>query len=208
VIYDPELTMTLPVDIAITSGINAIAHAAEGLYARDGNPVTNLMAEEGIRALAAGLRSLRADPNAIEARSQALYGAWLAGTVLGSVGMAFHHKLCHTLGGTFGLPHAATHTVVLPHALAFNAEAAPEAMLRIARALGASDAAQGAFDLAYDNGAPTSLRALGMDEHDLDRAADIAGANPYWNPRPVDRRALEEVLRNAFDGVRPPASRR
>ncbi|MFL6694112.1 MAG: maleylacetate reductase, partial [Ramlibacter sp.] len=136
VIYDPELTLTLPVALSVTSGINAIAHAAEGLYAVDGNPVMDLMAAEGIAALGRALPAIRVDPGDIAARSDALYGAWLCGTVLGNVGMALHHKLCHTLGGTFNLPHAQTHTIVLPHALAYNALAAPRAMERIAGALG------------------------------------------------------------------------
>ena len=205
VIYDVQLTLTLPVELSITSGINAIAHAAEGLYARDGNPVTSLMAEEAIRALASGLPGIRRDPLDPASRGLALYGAWLAGSVLGSVGMALHHKLCHALGGTFNLAHAQTHTVVLPHALAYNASAAPDAMRRIARALGASDAAQAVFDLAQSNGAEVALKALGMAEHDLDRAADIASANAYWDPRPVDRGAIRRLLQDAFEGVRPQA---
>ena len=154
VIYDPELTLSLPVGMSVTSGINAIAHSAEGLYSADGNPVMDLMAEEGIAALARALPAIRANAKDIDARSQALYGAWLCGTVLGNVGMALHHKLCHTLGGSFNLPHAETHTIVLPHALAYNAAAAPEAMRRIARALGGASAARAVFDLARDNGGP------------------------------------------------------
>jgi maleylacetate reductase len=203
VIYDPELTLTLPVELSIVSGINAIAHAAEGLYARDTNPVMSLIAEEGIRAMAQGLRGVFKQTNQTEARSQALYGAWLCGTVLGGVGMALHHKLCHTLGGTFNLPHAQTHTVILPHVLAYNAGAAPLAMCQIAKALGARDAATGAYELALSNGAPVALRDIGMSSSDLDRAADIACANPYWNPRPVERAALRALLQDAFDGVPP-----
>ncbi|MDE1948227.1 MAG: maleylacetate reductase, partial [Burkholderiales bacterium] len=135
VIYDPQLTLGLPYALTVTSAINAIAHAAEGLYAADGNPVTALMAEEGIRARAAALAPLQADAQDLAARADALYGAWLCGTVLGSVAMGLHHKLCHTLGGSFNLPHAEVHTVILPHALAYNAPAAPQAMARIARAL-------------------------------------------------------------------------
>jgi alcohol dehydrogenase class IV len=205
VIYDPELTFTLPLRLSVTSGINAIAHAAEGLYAQDHNPVTDLMAEEGIRALAAGIRRLTADLHDAEARSDCLYGAWLCGSVLGRVGMALHHKLCHTLGGSFDLPHADTHTVVLPHALAYNAPAAPEAMRRIARALGAGDAAQALFELARDSGAPVSLRTLGMKEGDLDRAADLAATNAYWNPRPLERGALRALLQHAWEGNAPRA---
>lgn len=209
VLYDPDLTLSLPVGLSITSGMNAIAHAAEGLYARDGNPVMDLMAEEGIRALASSFSRIRTNPPDVEARADALYGAWLCGTVLGNVGMALHHKLCHTLGGSFGLPHAEVHTVVLPQALAFNAPAAPHAMQRISRALAAphpEDAPAAVFDLARDNGAPVALRDIGMKASDLDRAADIAVQNPYWNPRPIgadQRTEIRELLQRAYDGTRP-----
>jgi maleylacetate reductase len=209
VIYDANLTLTLPVALSITSGMNAIAHAAEGLYARDGNPVMEIMAEEGIRALANSLPVIRVDSLNLEARAEALYGAWLCGTVLGNVGMALHHKLCHTLGGSFNLPHAEVHTVILPQAIAFNAAAAPKAMSRIVRALGlppSASAASGLFDLACKNGAPISLKEIGMKQSDLNRAADIAVSNPYWNPRPVaqaDRADIRELLQRAFEGIRP-----
>jgi maleylacetate reductase len=205
VLYDPDLSMGLPVGMSIVSGINAIAHAAEGLYARDGNPVMALMAEEGIRAMAAGLRGVKQNPGDLAARSDCLYGAWLCGTVLGHVGMALHHKLCHTLGGSFNLPHAETHTIVLPHALAYNRSAAPAAMQGIARALGSADAADGVFVLATALGAPTALRDIGMAESDLDRACDIALSNPYWNPRTIERAGLRQLLQNAWAG-RPPAA--
>jgi len=203
VIYDPELTLSLPAALSVTSGINAIAHAAEGLYAQDANPITGLMAEEGIRALGAGIGRVVSRLDDLDARADCLYGAWLCGAVLGSVGMALHHKLCHTLGGTFNLPHAETHTIVLPHALAYNREAAPLAMQRIARALGVSDAAQGVFDLARDNGAPTALKDIGLKESDIGIALDIALKNPYWNPRPLERAALRALLEAAYEGRRP-----
>lgn len=203
VIYDPELSLTLPLATTVTSAINAIAHAAEGLYAPDGNPIVALMAEEGIRASAAALAPLRRDPRDVAARGDALYGAWLCGTVLGSVTMGLHHKLCHTLGGSFNLPHAETHTVVLPHALAYNAAAAPEAMTRIAKALGAADAPLAVQRLARDHGAPTSLAAIGMQAADLDRAAELATQTPYPNPRPLERATLRALLQRAFDGAEP-----
>jgi alcohol dehydrogenase class IV len=149
------------------------------------------------------LPALRAHPRDLEARSQALYGAWLCGTVLGNVGMALHHKLCHTLGGTFNLPHAEVHTVILPHAIAYNASAASVAMTRIARALETSTAAHGLYDLARTQGAPYALRDIGMRAEDLDRAADIAVANPYWNPRPIERGLIRDLLQRAYDGARP-----
>jgi maleylacetate reductase len=203
VIYDPELTLTLPVGLSITSGMNAIAHAAEGLYAKDGNPVMDLMAEEGIRAMAAAIPALKSNARDLDARTRALYGAWLCGIVLGNVGMALHHKLCHTLGGSFNLPHAEVHTVVLPHAIAYNAAAVPQAMQRLSRSLQNAEPAAALFDLAQANGAPTSLRGLGMTSNMLDRAADIAVENPYWNPRPIERGAIRELLERAWRGARP-----
>jgi maleylacetate reductase len=203
VLYDPTLTLTLPANISGPSGINAIAHCVEGLYAQDANPIMTLLAAEGIRALARSLPVVVSEPNNLEARSDALYGAWLAGTVLGNVGMAIHHKLCHTLGGTFNLPHAETHTVVLPHAIAFNREAASQAVRIAAEALGASDAAQGVFDLAARIGAPLALKDIGMPADGLDRAAKLATENPYYNPRPVEYAGVRELLENAYNGRRP-----
>lgn len=203
VIYDVDLTLGLPVGMSGTSGINAIAHAVEALYAQDRNPVISLMAEEGIAALARSLPVIARNPKDAEARSDALYGAWLCGACLGSVGMSLHHKLCHTLGGSFDLPHAETHTIVLPHAVAYNAEAAPEAMARIARALGSRDAAAGLHELARATGAPLALRDIGLQEADIDKATEIATRNPYWNPREIESEGIRHLLRNAYAGHRP-----
>jgi maleylacetate reductase len=203
VIYDPALTVGLPVGLSVTSGMNAIAHAVEGLYAQDSNPVMSLMAEEGIRALAQGLPRVVSKPEDLDARADCLYGAWLCGAVLGAVGMALHHKLCHVLGGTWNLPHAETHTVVLPHAAAYNAPAVPEAMRRVGRALEAPDAAQGLYDLARSLGAPVALEAIGMPAGELDRAAELATTSPYWNPRPIERAAIRRLLDDAWFGRRP-----
>jgi maleylacetate reductase len=203
VIYDPDLTMTLPLGMSLVSGMNAIAHAAEGLYAQDGNPVMSLMGQEGIRALAVGMPQLVEAPDNKEARASCLYGAWLCGTVLGNVGMSLHHKLCHTLGGTFNLPHAETHTIVLPHALAYNSPNAPEAMQQIANAIKASDGPDGLHRIATKLGMPTALRDLGMKETDLDRACEIALSNPYWNPRPIEAVPLRALLQRAWEGAEP-----
>ncbi len=210
VIYDPVLTLGLPLGVSVTSAFNAIAHAAEGLYAPDTNPIVALMAEEGVRACAAALGALQADPRNLEARSDALYGAWLCGTVLGATTMGLHHKLCHTLGGSFNLPHAQVHTVMLPHALAYNAHAAPAAMARLARALGVEDRAdplsapRELHALAHRCAAPTSLRAIGMPADALDRAAGLALQAAYPNPRPLESAALRALLQRAFEGA-PPA---
>jgi alcohol dehydrogenase class IV len=203
VIYDPSLTLGLPPRIAGTSGINALAHCVEALYAPDTNPIVELMAEEGIRALAASLPSVVHSPGDIDARARALYGAWLAGTALGAATLGLHHKLCHTLGGSFNLPHAEVHTVILPHAAAYNASAAPAALARAARALGAADAPGAIFDLAVTLDAPSALREIGMRAADLDAAADLATRNPYANPAPVTRAGVRRLLDDAFYGRRP-----
>jgi alcohol dehydrogenase class IV len=204
VIYDPMLTLRLPVELSVTSGFNAIAHAVEALYAQDSNPISSLMAEEGIRALAQGLPRVVAAPGDVAARSDCLYGAWLCGAVLGGVGMALHHKLCHVLGGTWNLPHAETHTVILPHAIAYNYAAAPEAMKRIERAMGSAHAARGVYDLMKQLGAPLALKDIGMRETELDRAAELAVAAPYFNPRAPDRASIRGLLEAAFQGRPPP----
>jgi maleylacetate reductase len=202
-LYDPELTLSLPPALSGTSGINAIAHCVESLYSDKANPLISLMAEEGIRALGQSLPRIVREPADLEARSDALYGAWLSGITLGSVGMALHHKLCHTLGGTFNLPHAQTHTIVLPHAMAYNAQAAPEAMSRVARALGAKDAVRAMVDLIAAIGAPTALKDIGMPEEGIERAVELATTNPYYNPAPVKQDALRRLLRNAYEGREP-----
>jgi maleylacetate reductase len=183
--------------------MNAIAHCMEALYSQDANPIISMLAEEGIRALASSLPRIVTDHRDQEARAQALYGAWLGGMSLGAVGMALHHKLCHTLGGTFNLPHAETHTVVLPHVAAYNQQAAPEAMERVAKALGSRRAAVGLYDLAVTLGAPLSLSEIGLKCEDLDNAAEIAARDPYYNPRPVTLEGIRGLLANAFEGNRP-----
>jgi alcohol dehydrogenase class IV len=204
VVYDPELTLTLPPAIAGPSGLNAIAHCVEALYAETPDPIIELMAEEGIRALARSLPAVVERPADLAARGEALYGAWLAGSALGAVGMALHHKLCHTLGGSFNLPHAETHAVVLPYVVAFNHEAAPAAMWRVSRALGGTaDPAGALWDLGRRVGAPAALAELGLAASDLDRAAGLATANPYYNPRPVSRDGVRALLQAAFEGARP-----
>ncbi len=203
VIYDPELTLTLPGFISGPSGMNAIAHSVEALYAENANPIVSMMAEDSIRALGEALPKVMADGNDLEARSEALYGAWLAGACLGSVGMAIHHKICHTLGGSFDLPHADVHCLLIAYSTAYNRDAAPEAMARIAQALGAEDAPSGLYDLLQSVGRVKSLADLGMTAQGLDKAADLAVQNPYFNPRPVTRDGVRDMLQAAFEGRRP-----
>ena len=202
VIYDVALTLTLPHALSGTSGINAIAHAVEALYARDRNPVISLLALDGIARLARALPSIVDDPTDRAARADALQGAWLCGLCLGAVGMALHHKLCHTLGGGWGLPHAETHTAVLPHALAYNAPAIPETIERLATVLG-PDPARALYDLAARVGAARGLGALGLPADAVELVADAALANPYWNPRPLEWDPITRLLRDAHAGTPP-----
>ena len=183
--------------------MNAIAHAVEALYAEDANPVISLMAEESIRAIAEALPGLLADGKDMAAREKALYGAWLAGTCLGSVGMAIHHKICHTLGGSFDLNHADVHCLMIPYSTAYNREAAPEAMAAISRALGGKDPVVGLYELMRAVGRKASLAEMGLGPAEIERAADIAVQNPYYNPRPVTREGVLEMLQAALEGRQP-----
>jgi alcohol dehydrogenase class IV len=147
------------------------------------------------------MRQVHADPADLAGRSSCLYGAYLAALSFASAGSGLHHKICHVLGGTWDLPHAQTHAVVLPHVLAFNAPAAPAAASRIAAALGGRDAVEALLDLEDELEAPTSLRELGMPEDALAQAAAlVAEAAPGDNPRPVDPRSAEALLRGAWTG--------
>ena len=204
VIYDPELTCELPVGMSVSSGLNAMAHAVEALYAQDRNPISSMMAVEGIRALKEALLKIVDAPDDLEARGTALYGAWLCGTVLGAVGMAFHHKICHTLGGSFDLPHAETHAILLPHTAAYNQTVAKH-VLAPATALFGGDLGRGLFELSRRLAAPQKLTDIGFDYSMINRASDIAMQNAYWNPRKVTHEGIIEVLTNATDG-NPPCS--
>ncbi|MGW2934043.1 maleylacetate reductase and hydroxyquinol 1,2-dioxygenase domain-containing protein [Streptomyces sp. NPDC001156] len=203
VVYDVNFSSTLPLGLSVTSGVNALAHAVEALYSAEANPLTDQQALDAISRIARALPRLADDPADPEARADLLHAAWLAGTCLATVGMGLHHKLCHTLGGSFDLPHAETHTVVLPHAMAYNAPAVPEVMRRIADALGTADAPSGVHDLVTSLGGPTSLRDLGMPESGLARAAELAAATPYPNPREVTAEGVAALLSDAWHGRRP-----
>lgn len=200
VIYDTDLTLGLPVPISVTSGLNAMAHAVEALYAAGGNPIIDSLALQGIAALRDALPRIAAAPADPDGRHGALFGAWLCGACLGSVGMGLHHKLCHTLGGSFGLPHAETHAVILPHALAYNVPAITPVMARLRGVLG-DDPARALQDMAQTLGAPTTLRDLGMPQDGLDRAADLAMSAQYPNPRPLERGAIRRMLDRAWHGA-------
>ncbi|MFW7354926.1 MAG: maleylacetate reductase [Brucella sp.] len=202
VVYDPAFTLGLPVEMSVNSGLNAIAHAVEALYARDKNPVSSLMAVEGVRAFKEALPKIAVRPNNYGARSAALYGSWLCGTVLGAVGMSLHHKLCHTLGGLFDLPHAETHAILIPHTAAYNGVAAEDELQPLTELFGGC-LGGGLYDFAKSFDITMALRDLGLEEKDLDKAAEVATQNPYWNPREIDFKSIRNLLQNAWEGSRP-----
>lgn len=210
VVYDPELTLTLPVEMSAASGMNALAHLVEGLYAPGISPISFAQAKEGVRALASSLPRVVANPADLAARGDALYGAWLAGWTLGTTGMGVHHKICHTLGGMYNLPHAPMHSAVLTYATAYNLDDAPAAMEAIAEALReggveAPNAAIGIWNLARSIGAPVNLTEVGFDPACIDEAAQIVVDGKPINPRPVDLDGIRELLRAACGGARPSA---
>jgi maleylacetate reductase len=206
VIYDPELTQSLPAAIAGPSGMNALAHAVEALYAPGASPVISLIAAEAARVLSTALPALLEAPDELSIRADALYGAYLAGTALASAGTALHHKTCHVLGGLFALDHGALNAVVLPHAVAYTAPAIPEALAQLAPALGAgspADVPRRLWEIARAVHAPCSLRDIGMPGGQLDHAAGLVAAAAAGNPRPPEHDAIVAMLEDAYTGRMP-----
>jgi maleylacetate reductase len=205
VLYDPELVAALPVPMTVTSALNAMAHAVEALYAQERTEESSHLAMQGLRKFRKALPAVIADPLDLAARKATQQGAWACGTVLGRVGMALHHKLCHTLGGSFDLPHAETHAIVLPHAIAYNAAAVSELLVPVAKLFGADDPAEAVWSFSGSLGAPMALKDLGLAKADLDSAAEIATRNPYWNPREITREGIRALLWRAWSGAAPAA---
>ncbi len=203
VIYDVDLTLGLPVGLTVASAMNALAHGMEALYAPDRNPVVEAMVRDALPAFRDALPVLVTAPQDRGARAQALYAAWCCSTALGHVAMALHHKLAHVLGGSFGAPHAETHAILLPHTAAFNEAVAGAELAPFAQVFGGGSAGGGLWDLAARLGAPQRLADLGLTGADLDRAADIALADRYDNPRPFGRDDIRALLQAAWDGRRP-----
>ncbi|MDP9227395.1 MAG: maleylacetate reductase [Actinomycetota bacterium] len=203
VLYDPALTTSLPPRATATTGMNALAHAVEALYGQNRTPLTGLASAEAIRLLSRALPECVRDPSSESARSSALYGAYLAGTVVAETGMAIHHRICHVLGGTFGVAHGDANAVVLPHVVAFNERAAPEAILCVAKALGTATPAAFLYELVRSMGVPTALKELGLQNWDLDRAVRLTLDGDPYNPRPLESEAVRALLRDVYEG-RPP----
>jgi alcohol dehydrogenase class IV len=204
VVYDAMLTLSLPVDLSVASGLNALAHSVDAMWAPKADPINAALAAEGIRALAAGLPKVAADPGDLAGREEALYASYLSAVAFASAGSGLHHKICHVLGGKYNLPHAQTHAIVLPYVLAFNAGAAREAASRIASSFGSKNALDGLQRLRAELGAPRALADYGFSEADVpDAAAAILPAVPPGNPRPVTVADLEALVRAACSGADP-----
>lgn len=203
VVYDPMTTLTMPPHLTATSGMNALAHAVEALYAPEVSPLVAIAAAETVRVLASALPLLVSSPHDVDARSDALYGAFLAGLSLGNAAMGIHHKICHVLGGTYNLPHADVHAALLPYAAAYNRAAAPSAMHRIAASLGADDAPRGLWALDQAIGAPTSLADVGFDQADIGAVARVVAAATFPNPATVTEAGVRVMLEAATAGEPP-----
>ena len=200
-IYDPELTLDLPALVSAASGMNAMAHAVESLYGIDTNPVVECMAEEAVRLLGSSLPRIVKNPRDVAARSDALYGAWLAANFRAAVGL--EHALAQRVRQWFNLDHAKTHAVSTPYAVGFNAMAAPAAMARIERALGVADAARGLYDLNRRLGLPTGYKALGMRDADIGKAVEVVAAARILHPKPAGKADLVDIITQAYAGMPP-----
>ncbi|GAB2444060.1 maleylacetate reductase [Streptomyces incanus] len=204
VVYDASLTLTLPAGLSAASGLNALAHCVDSMWAPRTDPINQALAAEGVRALRTGLPLVVKEPDGLQGREQALYGAYLAAVAFASAGSGLHHKICHVLGGMFDLPHAQTHAVVLPHVLAFNGPQAPEAERRLAAAFDAPTANEGLARLRAHLNAPRSLRELGMPEEGVAAAAEaVVAAAPAGNPRAVTLETISGLLQAAWEGTEP-----
>jgi alcohol dehydrogenase class IV len=204
VVYDASLMLTLPVQMSVASGLNALAHCIDSLWAPKADPINAALAGEGIRALHVGLPQVVAEPTGLKGREYALYGAYLSAVAFASAGSGLHHKICHVLGGMYDLPHAQTHAVVLPYVLALNGPNAPEAERRIATALAAADALDGLQSLRKQLDAPKALRDYGMTEDGIPAAVlAVLAAAPTDNPTAVTAENMTRLLRAAWEGADP-----
>lgn len=202
-IYDPVLTTSMTAHHTGTIGMNSLAHCVEALYAELKNPISDIMAVEGIQALTSGILASIRNPDDLDARSKVLYGGMLSGQCVTLAGIALHHKLCHVLGGHHGIPHGESNSVILPYAIAYNESAAPDAMKKIKKAMNTTSASGGIFDFATQISVPKSLKALGMCEQDLDQAAKETVERTSYNPKPLDFASVREMLQQAYEGRVP-----
>lgn len=205
VVYDAELSLSLPPAVSAASAMNALAHCVDAVYLPTLSPLLAPAAAQGAETIADALPRVMANPADVKARNDLLYGAYLGGAAL-TGGFALQHGLAHVLGGSFGIEHGLSHALVLPHVAAYNSRFAADALNPIAVALKNSNLGAALFDLLADSGLPTRLTEVGMSESDVEAAVEITLAteedgNP--NPGPVTAEAVRGILRDALDGRRP-----
>jgi alcohol dehydrogenase class IV len=212
VVYDPQLTLDLPPEMTASTGINALAHCIEALYSITRNPLSTAAALSGIRHISAALERCFRDGKDLEARTEMLLGAHLAGLSMSSIKIGLHHGLCHVLGGAANVPHGIANSIMLPHALRFNADATASQLLPAAEAIGIPSngaspvkvvefAAQWVFDLVGRMGLPRRLRDVGVKEADLPHLAQLGFQNRTVqnNPKPITAATqIETLLREAW----------
>ena len=214
VIYDPNLTLNLPAEITASTGINALAHCIEALYSIKRNPVSRLAATSAVYHIFDSLLRCYTNADDLDARTNMLLGSHLAGLSLASVTMGLHHGLCHVLGGAANVPHGIANSIILPHAIRFNAAATATQLLPAAEAMGIplsgisptviiEAMVQKIFHLIAQMHLPQRLRdaGVGLKESDLPWLAAIAFENRTVqnNPSPItDVAQLEELLRGAW----------
>uniref|UniRef100_UPI003F496166 maleylacetate reductase n=1 Tax=Nonomuraea bangladeshensis TaxID=404385 RepID=UPI003F496166 len=197
IIYDPDLTLGMPRGLTRTSAMNALAHAVEALWAPDATRLTDALATEAVDGILRALPEVLADPADPDARGQLQTAAWLAGVCLAQTRMGLHHQLAHVLGGSFDLPHAELHTILLDHVMAYNLPSAPGALARLTRLVGPNPV-QVVARLTREYEGPTTLGALGIPLDGLRGIAERVAANPYPNPRPLTADAVLDLLERAW----------
>jgi alcohol dehydrogenase class IV len=218
VLYDPRLTLDLPPEMTAATGINALAHCIEALYSITRHPLSTAAAVSGLSHIFSALPRCYAAGDDLEARAEMMRGSHLAGVALSTTVMGLHHGLCHVLGGTAGVPHGIANSIVLPHAMRFNADAialqtpAQGWGLHAAEALGVTPdgrsetalveaAAQKVYELVGQMRLPQRLRDAGVAEADLPRLAQLAfqSRTVQNNPKPItDPAQIEALLRAAW----------
>lgn len=211
IVLDAAAAMDVPLEVLASTGMNALAHCIEGMYSRVRNPISEGLALQGIRLLRKALPRLVAAPADQDAREQALVGAYFSGLVIGNARVGIHHGVCHGLGALGGLSHGDANSVLLPHAMRFNCEAAATHLARAAEALGAdtrglaplqaADAAIAAVEaLQRRIGVPLRLRDAGLDRALLPRLARGAMSDRglYFNPRLASEAEVLQLLEAAW----------
>jgi alcohol dehydrogenase class IV len=199
-VYDPDLTASTPTRVRAETGMNALAHCVEAAYSPHRTPEAEAIALAGAHRIHAALPAVVADTSDMDALAAMLEGAALAGRCLLNAGMGVHHGLAQLVGGRTGIPHGLANAILLTHAVAFNEPAVPDAVARLAGALGATDAAAAVDGLREAVGLPGRLSEVGVAEDDLEAVARLSQANHNVarNPRPVSEDDALAILRAAW----------